>query len=213
MNKDVRPEDNGCNTGNDDENLSQSASENNGDHFQPEESNLLQRDLSAASYKLLFAKVKNIEENQNSSQRENQSPQTELSLVQREFSEYMGMTLPIVPNDQQGRKVALNPILFWKDQEMRFPSLTKMAFTLISNPASSAKSERLFSASGWLCDGKKTGLKKKTLQHKCLFLVIKIFCEMIFFCDRTFSFSHNNNLLISYSLFCSPTVWDLCFKF
>lgn len=73
------------------------------------------------------------------------------------------MTLPTVPNVQQGRRIDSNSILFLKDLKMRFPFLTKLSLTLISNPSFSAKSERLFSASEWLCDGKRNRLENENL--------------------------------------------------
>lgn len=59
-------------------------------------------------------------------------------------------------------------ILYWKDNAARFPYLTKLAFSLLAIPASSASAERAFSAAGWHCLGR----KNRTTQD---FLASKVF--------------------------------------
>jgi hypothetical protein len=57
-------------------------------------------------------------------------------------------------------------ILYWKDNAARFPYLTKLAFSLLAIPASSASAEREFSAAGWHCLGRKNRTTQDALASK-----------------------------------------------
>lgn len=56
-----------------------------------------------------------------------------------EFDQYMAEPI---------RSVSLNPLLWWKENQSRFPVLSSLAKTFLTIPATSVPSERVFSAAG-----------------------------------------------------------------
>jgi hypothetical protein len=57
-----------------------------------------------------------------------------------------------------------DPLLWWKEHAVRFPLLAQLARGLLAIPASSAPSERLFSASGQLVSLKRASLSPDTVE-------------------------------------------------
>ncbi len=55
-------------------------------------------------------------------------------------------------------------LLWWKQHESEFPNLSKMARRFLVAPASSAASERLFSAAGQMHDDLKESTSEDTLE-------------------------------------------------
>ena len=61
------------------------------------------------------------------------------------------------------------PILWWKDNEHRFPNLAKMAFDLFAIPAMSSECERVFSQTKLLITDKRNRLSDSTIEAtECL---------------------------------------------
>lgn len=61
-------------------------------------------------------------------------------------------------------KVLDDPLIYWKTNQMRFPSLTKMAFDFLCVQSSSVSSESVFSASGRVMDDFRSRLNSQTLE-------------------------------------------------
>jgi zinc finger BED domain-containing protein 1 (E3 SUMO-protein ligase ZBED1) len=57
-----------------------------------------------------------------------------------------------------------DPLLWWKEHAARFPLLAQLARRLLAIPATSAPSERLFSASGQLVSLKRASLSPETVE-------------------------------------------------
>ena len=59
--------------------------------------------------------------------------------------------LPVMPGkktDAAGKIVHVNPLLWWRDQQEKLPIMSKLARRVLCIPATSAPSERVFSAAG-----------------------------------------------------------------
>jgi zinc finger BED domain-containing protein 1 (E3 SUMO-protein ligase ZBED1) len=59
--------------------------------------------------------------------------------------------LPVLPGkktDAAGKIVHVNPLLWWRDQQEKLPIMSKLARRVLCIPATSAPSERVFSAAG-----------------------------------------------------------------
>ncbi len=56
-----------------------------------------------------------------------------------------------------------NPILFWKEQELLLPNLSKLAKKIYCIPASSAAVERAFSSAGFVISQRRTNLNPSTV--------------------------------------------------
>ena len=63
-----------------------------------------------------------------------------------------------------------DPIRWWRDNEGRFPRLSKMAFTLLSIPGMSAECERVFSLAKLLLTSQRQGMSEAVVGE---FLVTK----------------------------------------
>ena len=62
-----------------------------------------------------------------------------------------------------------NPILWWRDNEFRFPNLAQMAFDLFAIPAISSECERVFSQTKLLITDKRNRLSDLTIEAtECL---------------------------------------------
>ena len=64
----------------------------------------------------------------------------------------------------KGKKVEVNPLSFWKDNEHRYPTLSKLAEHYLAVPASSASIERLFSVAGCIARARRSRLSVKTVE-------------------------------------------------
>ena len=61
--------------------------------------------------------------------------------------------------------VELNLLKWWKEKEVKWPALAKMAKQYLAAPASSAGVERVFSAAGKIHGDLRKSLKDDTLKH------------------------------------------------
>ena len=80
--------------------------------------------------------------------------------IEYELLHYFILTANELDKDKGHQKVVIgtpmkDAILYWKDNAVCFPYLTKLAFSLLTIPASSASAERQFSAAVWHCLGHK----------------------------------------------------------
>ena len=73
-------------------------------------------------------------------------------------------------NEQVAKEVSLrDPLDYWVAEEKRYySSLAKVAQDLLTIPATSTPSERLFSASGILSDGKMACISPANLERRVL---------------------------------------------
>ena len=79
--------------------------------------------------------------------------------IKAELSHYRA--LPILPgkrNDAAGGVVHVNPLLWWKDHEDKLPIMSKLARRVLCIPATSAPSERVFSAAGLTITNRRASL-------------------------------------------------------
>ena len=61
-----------------------------------------------------------------------------------------------------------DPMDYWVSMECQFPSLSLLAYDILSIPASSSPVERVFPASGNSCLGKRNRLSGTNLEHEVL---------------------------------------------
>jgi hypothetical protein len=94
-----------------------------------------------------------------------------LVTIESELLDYFNLATDEL-DKEKGRKIGeigtpmKDAILYWKDNAARFPYLTKLAFSLLAIPASSASAERQFSAAGWHCLGRKNRTTQDVLASK-----------------------------------------------
>ena len=80
-------------------------------------------------------------------------PLTALEIAKIEVNQFL--RLPVLPHTESQ---PANPLEWWKVNKAQFPNLSKIAKKLLSVPATSASSERIFSASGNLLTKKRNKL-------------------------------------------------------
>ena len=101
-----------------------------------------------------------------------------LNEVQAEFAAYFATPVRLA---EDGKPVKQDPIAFWISESKRFPSLARLSLSLLAIQASSAESERLFSAGGWHTEGRKNRLEKEQLTNKVFLSCNKrLFSKVIF---------------------------------
>ncbi len=136
----------------------------------PEDSSTGPRTLGPDGFKHLFAMYSSsqaqIESVEDSNENES-SVDLIAKEIERQVADYLGMKISF-KRDINGAFIKIDQIAFWRDHAIssRFPNLVNLSLSLISIQASSAASERLFSAAGWLCHGKKNRLDKDQLAAK-----------------------------------------------
>ena len=59
----------------------------------------------------------------------------------------------------------IEPLQFWRDQQHRFPFLSKYARSILSVPATTTNVEREFSTAGWILNEKRTSLEPNELEN------------------------------------------------
>ncbi|CAF2648421.1 unnamed protein product [Rotaria sp. Silwood2] len=62
-------------------------------------------------------------------------------------------------------KLPSNPLIFWKDQQEKFPRLSRFARSIFSIPATSAAVEREFSGAGLVIQERRTNLNPEQLDN------------------------------------------------
>eukprot|EP01083_Nonionella_stella_P299884 1021029_1 len=100
-----------------------------------------------------------------SSQRQEQNPRRANRLgALNELTEYLKETV-VDPNDEFRN----NPLKYWfgDHAQKAYPTLAKIAVSILTIPAASAFVERLFSLSGWLASGRRSHMKPHTLRCLC----------------------------------------------
>jgi hypothetical protein len=76
--------------------------------------------------------------------------------------------LPVLPGkktDAAGKIVHVNPLLWWRDQQEKLPIMSKLARRVLCIPATSAPSERVFSAAGLTIAHRRASLNRKMPRH------------------------------------------------
>lgn len=94
-----------------------------------------------------------------------------LVTIESELLDYFNLATDELDKEKGRKKGEIgtpmkDAILYWKDNAARFPYLTKLAFSLLAIPASSASAERQFSAAGWHCLGRKNRTTQDVLASK-----------------------------------------------
>ena len=70
-------------------------------------------------------------------------------------------------------KLPSNPLKFWKDQQEKFPRLSRLARRIFSIPATSASVERQFSGAGLVIQERRTNLNPEQLDNILLIRSMK----------------------------------------
>ena len=79
----------------------------------------------------------------------------------------MYLRMPQIPvQDSAGHDQDI--LAWWRDQQTHMPNLAKMARQFLASPASSACSERLFSAAGKMHDDLKKSTSEETLESSLI---------------------------------------------
>lgn len=129
------------------------------------------RSLRPDGFKLLQAKLAASRSLQSGTRRDSTQRRRvdDFDLISRELEHFLEMDIP-----KNSETDYIDPVVFWKQHASTFPHLLKVALTLCAIPASSGESERLFSAAGWLCNGKKNRLTKLNLAAKVFLCCNKV---------------------------------------
>ena len=84
-------------------------------------------------------------------------------MVEKEIDSYWNCSPPKAIVGPDGKKFMPSPFLFWIEQAVMYPSLSKIAFSILATTATSGGSEREFSNAGWLGSGRRNKLSEKNL--------------------------------------------------
>lgn len=90
----------------------------------------------------------------------NTNAMTNSMRARRELDVYLQLDLSNYSYSEQEMD---NPLLFWKEQELLLPNLSKLSRQIFSIPASSAAVERSFSAAGLVISQRRTNLSPSTI--------------------------------------------------
>lgn len=64
----------------------------------------------------------------------------------------------------------VNPRIYWKEHQQKFPILASLARNILTTPTSSSSVERLFNSARDICHYRRGSLKSKTIQNLILFI-------------------------------------------
>jgi hypothetical protein len=113
---------------------------------------------SSSSHKKFKSYTAQFDDNTNYSQLNNDI--TNSMRARRELETYLQLDLSKSTHSNDENE---NPILFWKEQELLLPNLSKLAKKIYCIPASSAAVERAFSSAGFVISQRRTNLNPSTV--------------------------------------------------